>query len=70
MTSTPCEQEIINDFSSMQHPKPHITLYWAVISLSWDDEMLHSVESLMTIIFSMSLASLIIPSSGVLTMLL
>ena len=54
----------------IQHSQPHITLYWAVIILSCGGNMLRKVESLITIIYSTSLAYLSPHSSGVLTIIL
>ena len=48
----------------MQHYQPHITLHWEVILLSWGGNMLCKVESLMMMLYSESLESLSIPSSG------
>ena len=54
----------------MKHSQLHITLYWEVILFIFCGKILREVESLVMILFSASLASLIPPSSGIITMLL
>ena len=54
----------------MKHSQPQITLYRSVILFSWGGKMLHSVESLIMILLSASLASLSPPSYGGLTKIL
>ena len=48
----------------MQHWQPHIPLYWSDILFSWGDIILCSVESLMMILLSVSLAYLSLTSYG------
>ena len=54
----------------IQHSQPHMTLYRADIPFNWGGNNECNVESLIIVLFSVSLASLSTPSNGSLTRLL